>query len=137
MILAPAAFRHHQERGGDSPPPSYSSLASPLDGRRVPPLVCGLHSGRGAGAPLRLDLPLSSLLFRVFCFLAENRFLYSGRSVTPIALRFLHDFFPDISFLAPEVELQPTFEEGTTHHHAPGASGAHWCLVGCVGLRSR
>ena len=51
---------------GESPPPSSSSLASPLDGRRVPPLVHGLHGGRGAGAPPRLDLPLCSPLFRVF-----------------------------------------------------------------------
>ena len=62
---SPAALRRHQERGGKSPPPSSSSLASPLDGRRVPPLVLGLHGGGGAGAPPRLDLPLCSLLFRV------------------------------------------------------------------------
>ena len=52
------------ERGRE-PPPSSSSLASPLDGRRVPPLVHGLHGSGGAGAPPRLDLPLCSLLFRV------------------------------------------------------------------------
>ena len=50
---------------GESLPPSSSSLASPLDGRRVPPLVHGLHGGGGAGAPLRLDLSLCSLLFRI------------------------------------------------------------------------
>ena len=65
-MIAPAAFRRHREREGESPPPSSSSLASPLDGRRVPPLVHGLHGGGGAGAPPRLDLPLCSLLFRVF-----------------------------------------------------------------------
>ena len=52
------------ERGRE-PPPSSSSLASPLDGRKVPPPVHGLHGGGGAGAPPRLDLSLSSLLFRV------------------------------------------------------------------------
>ena len=36
------------KRGGESPPPSSSSLDSPLDGRRVPPLVHGLHGGGGA-----------------------------------------------------------------------------------------
>ena len=51
------------ERGRE--PPSFFFLGLPLDGRRVPPLVLGLHGGRGAGAPLRLDLPLCSLLFRV------------------------------------------------------------------------
>ena len=65
MILAPAALRCHREREGESPPPSSSSLAYPLDGRRVPPLVQGLHGEGGAGAPPRLDLPLCSLLFRI------------------------------------------------------------------------
>ena len=45
-------------REGESPPPSSSSLASPLDGRRVSPLVLDLHGSGGAGAPLRLDLSL-------------------------------------------------------------------------------
>ena len=54
-----------QGERGESPPPSSSSLASPLDGRRVPPLVLGPHGGGGEGAPTRLDLPLCSLLFRV------------------------------------------------------------------------
>ena len=56
------------EKGREPPPPSSSSLASPLDGRRVPPLVHGLHGGGGAAAPPRLDLPLCSLLFRVHVF---------------------------------------------------------------------
>ena len=51
-----------RERGESAPP--YSSLASPLAGRRVPPLVHGLYGSRGAGALPRLDLPLCSLLFR-------------------------------------------------------------------------
>ena len=55
------------ERGRE-PPPFSSSLASPLDGRRVPPLVHGRHGGGGAGAPPRLDLPLCSLLFLVPIF---------------------------------------------------------------------
>ena len=54
------------EARGREPPPS--SLASPLDGRSVTPLVHGLHGGGGAGAPPRLDLPLCSLLFRVPIF---------------------------------------------------------------------
>ena len=54
------------ERGRE-PPPS-SSLASPLDGRRVPLLVHGLHGGGGAGGPLRFDLPLYSLMFCIPVF---------------------------------------------------------------------
>ena len=51
------------ERGRE--PPSFCFfLGLPLDGRRVPPLVLGLHGSGGAGSPPRLDLPLCSLLFR-------------------------------------------------------------------------
>ena len=58
-VLAPLGER------GESPPPSSSSLASPLDGRRVPSLVHGLLVRGGAGALPRLGLSLCSLLFRV------------------------------------------------------------------------
>ena len=90
--------RHHDPSPGGVPAPPgergrephsfFFFLGLPLDGRRVPPLVHGLHGGGGVGAPTRLDLPLYSLLFSVSPDLAENRFLYSGRSITPIALRF-------------------------------------------------
>ena len=50
------------ERGRE-PPPSSSPLASPLDGRRVPPLVHGLHGG-GGREPLRDWICLSV----PFCF---------------------------------------------------------------------
>ena len=62
-VMAPAVFWGHRETGGESPPPS--SLASLIDGRRVSPLVHGLHGGGGAGAPPRLDLFLCSLMFRI------------------------------------------------------------------------
>ena len=62
MMMSRAAFQRHRERGGE--PPSYSSsLTSSLDGRRVSPLVHGLHDGGGARAPPRLDLSLCVLLF--------------------------------------------------------------------------
>ena len=62
-MMAPAVFRCHPERGGESPPPSSSSLTSPLHGRRVFPLVHGLHGTGGARAPPRLDLSLSVSAF--------------------------------------------------------------------------
>ena len=63
-MMAPAAFRRHRERGGESPPSSSSSsLTFSLDGRRVYPLVHGFHGGGGARAPLRLDLSLRLSLF--------------------------------------------------------------------------
>ena len=49
------------ERGESPPPPS--SLTFPLDGRRVSPLVHGLHGVGGARAPPRLDLSLCLSLF--------------------------------------------------------------------------
>ena len=50
-----------EERGRG--PPSSSSLTFSLDGRRVSPLVLGLHGMGGARAPPRLDLSLCLSLF--------------------------------------------------------------------------
>ena len=55
------------ERGRE-PASFFFFLGLPLDGRRVLPLVHGLHGGGGAGAPPRLDLPPCSLLYRVPVF---------------------------------------------------------------------
>ena len=51
------------EARGREPPSSSSSLTFSLDGRRVSPLVHGLHGGGGARAPSRLDLSLCLSLF--------------------------------------------------------------------------
>ena len=90
-MMSRAAFRRRRERGGARTPSSYSSLTSSLDGRRVSPLVHGLHGGGGARAPPRLDLSLCFFLFlrsSMFQILAFHHFLYSHRSVTPIGLKF-------------------------------------------------
>ena len=50
------------EARGREPPPS-SSLTFSLDGRRVSPLVHGLHGVGGARAPPRLDMSLCLSLF--------------------------------------------------------------------------
>ena len=63
MMVAAAAFRRHWKRGGEGPPSSSSSLTFSLDGRRVSPLVHGLHGVGGARAPPRLDLSLCLSLF--------------------------------------------------------------------------
>ena len=84
------------EEKGRGGPSSSSSLTSSLDGRRVSPLVLGLHGGGGAGSPLRWDLSLS--LFpsvSAFLILAFHRFLNSWRSVTPFGLNFGHIFYPE------------------------------------------
>ena len=58
-MMAPAAFRHHRERGEERPPSSSSSsLTFSLDGRRVSPLVHVLHGTGGARTTPRLDLSL-------------------------------------------------------------------------------
>ena len=79
------------ERGRE-PPPSSSSLL-PLDRRRVPPLVHGLHGGGGAGPS---EIASSSLFSSVLRSqdLALHGFLNSRRSVTPIALEIFTLFFP-------------------------------------------
>ena len=87
-MMAPAAFRRHRERGGESPPSSSSSLTFSLDGRRVSPLVLGLHGMGGARAPPRLDMSLCLSLFLRSQILPFHRFLYSWISVTPIGLKF-------------------------------------------------
>src|SRR4051794_6810057 len=86
MMMAPAALRCHRKRGGESPPPSSSSLTFSLDGRRVSPLVLGLHGLGGARAPPRLDLSLCLSLFLRSQILALHRFSYIRRSVTPIGV---------------------------------------------------
>ena len=48
---------------GRGPPSSSSSLTLSLDGRRVYPLVHGLHGGGGARAPPSLDMSLCLSLF--------------------------------------------------------------------------
>ena len=115
------------ERGREPPPPSSSSsLTFSLDGRRVSPLVHGLHGMGGARAPPRLDL---SLFVSAFQILAFHHFLYSRRSVTPIGLNFGHDLHPDISFLAVKEGLQLPYGVSTRVQGAPDPLGRAPCLV--------
>ena len=51
------------ETRGEGPPSYSSSLTFSLDGRRVSPLVHGLHGGGGARDPPILDLSLYLSLF--------------------------------------------------------------------------
>ena len=106
--LAPA-----RERVGE-PPSSFFFLGLPLDGRRVPALVHGLHGGGGAGAPLRLDLRLCSLLFRVPRS-GQKPFLIFPEIRNTDCAEILTRFLLDISFLASEVEPQLTYELRRRH----------------------
>src|SRR3954468_12747703 len=87
MMMATAAFQRHRKRRGEGAPSSSSSLTSSLDGRRVSPLVLGLHGVGGARAPPRLDLSLCLSLFLCSPLLPFHRFVYIWRSVTPIGLK--------------------------------------------------
>ena len=128
--MAPAAFWRHRDRGGESPHPSSSSLTFSLDGRRVSPLVHGLHGTGGVRAPPRLDLSLCLSLFLLSLILPFHRFLYSRRSVTPIGLKFRHDFYPDIGFLAAKEGHQLPYGVATR------AQGAPLTLMGPSGIVS-
>ena len=88
MMMAPGGVPAPPGERGRVPPSSSSSLTFPLDGRRVSPLVLGLHGMGGARAPPRLDLSLCLSLFLRSQYLPFHRFLYSRRSVTPIVLKF-------------------------------------------------
>ena len=104
--MVPCGTPAPPEARGRDPPPSSSSLTSSLDGRRVSPLVHGLHGMGGARAPPRLDLSLCLSLFLRSRILPFHRFLYIRRSVTPIGLKPSPRFSPKISFLAAKEEQQ-------------------------------
>ena len=87
MMMATAAFQRHRKRRGEGGPSSSSSLASSLDGRRVSPLVLGLHGMGGAKASPRLDLSLCLSLFLRSVLALFHRFVYIWRSITPIGLK--------------------------------------------------
>ena len=87
MMMAATAFRRHWKRRGEGAPSSSSYLTSSLDGRRVSPLVLGLHGMGGARAPPRLDLSLCFSLVLRSVLALFHRFMYIWRFVTPIGLK--------------------------------------------------
>ena len=95
MMMAPGGVPAPPEARGREPPSSSSSLTSSLDGRRVSPLVLGLHGVGGARAPPRLDLSLCLSLFLRSLLLPFHRFVYIWRSVTPIGLKPSPRFFSE------------------------------------------
>ena len=86
MMMAPGGTPVPPEARGREPPPSYS-LTSSLDGRRVSPLVHGVHGVAGARAPPRLDLSLCFSLVLRSVLALFHRFVYIWRSITPIGLK--------------------------------------------------
>ena len=89
----------------------------------VYPLVLGFHGMGGARAPPRLDLSLRLSLFLNFLILPFHRFLNSRRSVTPIGLKFGHNFYPDIGFLVAKEGHKPPYGVATRAQGAPDPLG--------------
>ena len=87
MMMAPGGVLAPPEARGREAPPSSSSFTFSLDGRRVSPLVLGLHGMGGARAPPRLDLYLCFSLVLRSPLALFHRFVYIWRSVTPIGLK--------------------------------------------------
>ena len=77
-----------------------------------------------------------SLSVSAFQILAFHRFLYSRRYVTPIGLKFGHDFYLDIGFLAVKEGHQPPDELATRAQGTPDPLGAPLTLVGPSGIVS-
>ena len=123
--MATAAFQRHQSRGGEGPPSSSSSLTSSLDGRRVFPLVLGLHGMGGAKAPPRLDLSLCLSLFLRSPSAALSPFrIYMEIRNSDWPETFTVIFFPNISFLAAKEEHQPPYGGLTRVGGTPRGEGA-------------
>ena len=68
MMMAPGGTPVPPEARGREPPSSLFFLDFSLDGRRVSPLVHGLHGGGAARPPPRLDLSLCLSVFLRFRF---------------------------------------------------------------------
>ena len=85
--------------------------------------------GRGE-SPSQIGSVSLSLSISSFLILPFHRFLNSRRSVTPIGLKFGHDFYPDIGFLAVKEGNQPPYGVATR------AQGAPLTLVGPSGIVS-
>ena len=87
---------------------------------------------RRGGSPSEIgSLSLCFLLFLRSLILPFHRFLNSRRSVTPIGLDFVHDFYSDISFVVAKEGHQPPYGVATR------AQGASPCLVAPSGIVSR
>ena len=85
--------------------------------------------------PLRDWICLS--LFLRSQILPFHRFLYSRRSVTPIGLKFWHDLYPEISFLAAKEGHQPPYGVATRVRGVLDTLGRAPYLVGPSSIVSR
>ena len=113
------ALRCHRKRGGESPPTYSSSLTSPLDGEENSPSGPSPPWQRRGVSPSEIGCPsLFSSISRSL-ILPFHHFLNSQRSVTPIGLKFEHDFYPDIGFLAAKEGHQLPYRGSAPHPRGP------------------
>src|SRR3954469_21389810 len=92
---------------------------------------------RRGESPSEIGYVSLSLSVSAFQILAFHRFLYSRRSVTPIGLKFGHDFYRDIGFLAAKEGHQLPYGVATRVSGAPTPMGRAPCLVAPSGIVSR
>ena len=114
-------------------PPSFFFFLAPQMGGEFPLWSMASMAAEGR-EPLQDWISLSVLFCLAFFRSGQKPFLIFLEIRNSNCTEILTRYFPDISFLAPEVELQPMFEESTTHQKSHIFSSAPWCLVGCVGL---
>ena len=111
MMMAPGSAPAPPEARGREPPFFFFFFFLDL----LPRWEKGFPSGpwspwRGRGErPSEIGSVSLSLSVSAFLILAFHRFLYSRRSITRIGLKFEHDFYPDIGFLAAKEGHQPPY----------------------------
>ena len=129
MMMAPGGTPAPPEARGREPP----SFLFFLD--LLPRWEKGFPSGpwspwRGRGeSPSDIGSVSLSLSVSAFSDFAPSPFFYIQRSVTPIGLKFGHDFYPDIGFLAEKEGHQQPYGVATRVRGAPtpwGAPPASW-----------
>ena len=91
--------------------------------------------GRGE-SPSEIGYVSLSLSVSAFHILPFHRFLYSRRSVTPIGLKFGHDFYLNIGFLAAKEGHGPPYGVAMRAQGAPDPLGRAPCLVAPSGIVS-
>ena len=100
MMMAPGGTSVPSEVRGREPPSFFFFLdLLPRWEKGFPSGPWPPWHGRG-DSPSEIGYVSLSLSVSAFLILPFHRFLYSRRSVTPIGLKFGHDFYPYIGFLA-------------------------------------
>ena len=137
MMMAPGGTPAPPEARGREPPSFFFFLdLLPRWEKGFPsgPWLPWLGRGESPSEIGSVSLCLSVSAFQILAF---HRFLYSRRSVTPIGLKFGHDFYPDIGFLAAKEGLQLPYGVATRAQGAPAPLGRAPCLVAPSGIVSR